>query len=84
MIANLNDYLKDLMVYIPEGEILLRDFRNEEKWISSNYKFGMPGFRKNLKEVIRNVNIKPFYIAKYTVTEELYAIIMGKKFSTTT
>ena len=38
MIANLNDYLKDLMVYIPEGEILLRDFRNEQKWISSNYK----------------------------------------------
>ena len=44
MIANLNDYLKDLMVYIPEGEIRLRDFRNEQKWISSNYKFGMPGY----------------------------------------
>ena len=27
MIANLND----LMVYIPEGEILLRDFRNNQK-----------------------------------------------------
>ena len=40
--------------------------------------------RKNLKEVIWNVKIKPFYLAKYTVTEELYAIIMGKKFSTTT
>ena len=52
MLANLNDYLKNLMVYIPEGEIRLRDFRNEQKWISSNYKFGMPGIRKNLKEVI--------------------------------
>lgn len=29
MLANLNDYLKDLMVYIPEGEISLRDYRNE-------------------------------------------------------
>lgn len=44
----------------------------------------MPGIRKNLKEFIWNVEIKPFYLAKYTVTEELYAIIMGKKFLTTT
>ncbi|MGG3609200.1 formylglycine-generating enzyme family protein [Priestia megaterium] len=84
MLVNLNDYLKDLMVYIPEGEVCLRDFRNEQKWISSNYKFGMPGVRKNLKEVIWNVEIKPFYLAKYTVTEELYTTITGKKFSTTT
>ena len=34
----------------------------------------MPGIRKNLKEVIWNVEIKPFYLAKYTV----------KKFLTTT
>lgn len=83
MIANLNGYLKDLMVYIPEGEISLRDYRNEQKWISSNYKFGMPGIRKNLKEVIWNIEIKPFYLAKYTVAEELYATVTGKKFLTT-
>ena len=83
MQANLNDYLKNLMVYIPEGETLLRDFRNEQKWMSSNYKFGMPGFRKSLKEVTWNVEIKPFYLAKYTVTEELYAIITREKFSKT-
>lgn len=84
MLTNLNDYLRDLMVYIPEGEIRLRDFRNEQKWISSNYKFGMPGIRKNLKEVTWNVKLEPFYLAKYTVTEELYAIIMGKEFVTKT
>ncbi len=84
MLVKLNDYLKDLMVYIPEGEVCLRDFRDEQKWISSNYKFGMPGVRKNLKKVIWNVEIKPFYLAKYTVTEELYTTITGKKFSTTT
>jgi formylglycine-generating enzyme required for sulfatase activity len=84
MLANLNDYLKDLMVYIPEGEVRLRDFRNEQKWISSNYKFGMPGVRKNLKEVIWSVEIKPFYLAKYTVTEELYTTITGENSSTTT
>ena len=79
MLANLNDYLKEVMVYIPEGEIYLRDFRNEQKWISSNYKFGMPGIRKNLKEVIWEVEIKSFYLAKYTVTEALYAFIMEEK-----
>ncbi|MBK3496342.1 formylglycine-generating enzyme family protein [Viridibacillus sp. YIM B01967] len=83
MLANLNDYLRDLMVYIPEGETRLRDFRNEQKWISSDYKFAMPGIRKKLKEVIWNVEIEPFYLAKYTVTKELYEIIMGKKFATT-
>ncbi|WP_028777119.1 formylglycine-generating enzyme family protein [Shimazuella kribbensis] len=84
MIANLNDYFRELMVYIPKGETRLRDFLNEQKWISSNYKFGIPGIRKNLKEVIWDVEIEPFYLAKYTVTEELFAIIMGEKFATTT
>lgn len=79
MLDNLNDYLKEVMVYIPKGEIYLRDFRNEQKWISSNYKFGMPGIRKNLKEVIWEVEIKSFYLAKYTVTEALYAFIMEEK-----
>ncbi len=79
MLANLDDYLRDVMVYIPEGATCLRDFRNEEKWISSNYKFGLPGIRKNLKEFIWHVDIEPFYLAKYTVTEELYDIILGQK-----
>jgi hypothetical protein len=62
MIANLND----LMVYISEAEILLRDFRNKQKWISSNYKFGMPGFRKNLKEVRqkKNVDVEQFIVER--------------------
>ncbi|MEY9972157.1 hypothetical protein ABH966_002531 [Lysinibacillus sp. RC46] len=68
MLTNLNPYLKELMVYIPEGEIRLRDFRNEQKWISSNYKFGMPGKRKNLKEVNWNVEIQPL---TYTLKRHL-------------
>jgi formylglycine-generating enzyme required for sulfatase activity len=79
MLNNLNDYLRDLMLYIPKGETSIRDFRNEQKWISSTYKLGMPGIRKNLKEVIWNVEIEPFYLAKYPVTEKLYSFIMGKK-----
>lgn len=82
MLTNLNHYLNELMVYIPNGEISLRDFRNEQKWISSNYKFGMPGKRINLKEVNWKIEIQSFYLAKYTVTEELYTGIMGKKFLT--
>ncbi|CAM4028060.1 formylglycine-generating enzyme family protein [Lederbergia lenta] len=82
MIDNLNEYLKELMVYIPEGEIRIRDFQDDQKWISSNYKFGMPGIRKNLKEVIRNVEIKSFYLGKYAVTEELYEFIMQKELLT--
>ena len=53
MIANLND----LMVYIPKGESSYEIFETIKKWISSNYKFGMPGFRKNLKEVRQKKNV---------------------------
>ncbi|UOY92823.1 formylglycine-generating enzyme family protein [Ectobacillus sp. JY-23] len=77
MLTNLHDYLKDIMVHIPAGQIRLRDFRNEQKWISSNYKFGMPGTRNNLKEIVWDVEVKQFYLAKYTVTEELYEAVMG-------
>ncbi|MCH5583599.1 formylglycine-generating enzyme family protein [Shimazuella sp. AN120528] len=83
MFPNLYDHLKEIMVYIPKGETRLRDFRNEQKWISSNYKFGMPGSRKNLKELIWDASIEPFFLAKYPVTEELYAVISGKNVSTT-
>lgn len=82
MIDNLNNYLSDLMVYIPKGETQVRNFRNDQKWISSNYKFGMPGNRGKLKEVILDVEIEPFFIAKYTVTEELYQYILGKNIIT--
>jgi formylglycine-generating enzyme required for sulfatase activity len=39
----------------------------------------MSGIRKNLKEVIWNVGIEPFYLAKYPVTEKLYSFIMENK-----
>ncbi|MCH1627930.1 formylglycine-generating enzyme family protein [Ferdinandcohnia quinoae] len=83
MVFNVNEYVNDLMIYIPGGVTDIRDYRNEQKWMSSNYKLGMPGVRKNLKETIWSVDVDPFFLAKFTVTEELYWRILGRSFINT-
>ncbi len=55
----------------------------KEVYKNINSKQGIPGMRKNLKEAIWDVKITPFYLAKYTVTEEFYEIIIGKKLAIT-
>lgn len=75
MFPNLDNYVSSLMIHIPKGKTRLRDFKDEQKWISSNYQFAIPGRRKNLKEVIWDVEIEPFFLAKYPVTEEFYSMI---------
>lgn len=72
---NLNIYLNDLMVSIPGGMESLRYYRDEKKWISSNSRMSMPGQKGNLTEIEVEIEIKPFFIAKYPVTKSLYESI---------
>lgn len=72
---NIEKHLENLMVPIPGGMEHLRDYRDEQKWISSDSKMSIPGLRGNLAEIERKVAIKPFYLAKYPVTKSLYEVI---------
>jgi formylglycine-generating enzyme required for sulfatase activity len=67
------------MVTIPRGTEHLRDYRDEQKWISSNSKMSMPGQKGNLSEIKIKVNINPFLIAKYSVSKNLYEAITQKE-----
>ena len=65
-------YLKENMVFIPEGQELIRDFVDPIKWMSSDYKMSIPGTKKEkiVKEEL--VMIQSFLLLKTPVTNELY------------
>ena len=69
---NLAKYIKDNMVIIPKGQELIRDFVDQEKWISSNSKMSIPGSNeKTVKQ--KTVDIQPFLLLNTPVTNEVYA-----------
>lgn len=78
MDENIIKYFDSLMVPIPGGIENLRDYRDEHKWISSDSKMSIPGLKGNLTEIVRKVDIKPFFLAKYPVTKNLYEVITQK------
>jgi len=75
---NIKNYLDNLMVPIPGGMEYLRDYRDEQKWTSSDSKMSIPGLKGNLTEIERKVDINPFFLAKYHVTKSLYEVITQK------
>lgn len=75
---NIGNYFNNLMILIPDGMEYLRDYRDEQKWISSDSKMSIPGLKGNLTESERKVDIKSFLLAKYPVTKSLYEVIIQK------
>ena len=73
------NYLDKIMVPILGGTEHLRNYRDEQKWISSNSKMSIPGLKGNLSEIKTKVCINTFLIARYTVTKSLYKVITQKE-----
>ncbi|MBU3188287.1 formylglycine-generating enzyme family protein [Clostridium bowmanii] len=76
--SNTNNYLNKQMMRIPGGVEYLRDYRDEHKWHSSDSKMSISGQKGNLTEIKRKLEIKPFLLAKYPVTKNLYEVILHK------
>lgn len=76
-IKYLKESLDKLMVHIPGSTQEVRDFVDPVKWISENYQMSMPGKTKGLVEVIKTIEVKPFYMSKYAVSEAIYKAVMG-------
>ncbi len=81
MNGNIEKYVDSLMVSIPSGIEHLRDYRDQQKWISTDSKMSIPGLKANLTEIERKVDIKSFFLAKYPVTKSLYEMITQKVLS---
>ncbi|GMK37209.1 hypothetical protein PCCS19_02620 [Paenibacillus sp. CCS19] len=78
--ARLLEGLTKLMVPIEGGTVELRDYVNENKWLSSNYTLSDPGRGHDRKVVTWIETIEPFYVMKYPVTRHLYhSVIHGEE-----
>lgn len=59
----------------------MRDYRNTNKWISSNYKLADPGRGTDREVTTWTETIEPCYVMKYPVTRRLYhAVMEGEAF----
>jgi len=76
MHKNIESYLNNLMMPIPGGVEYLRDYRDEQKWISSDSKMSIPGVKGNLTEIEKIVETEAFFLAKYPVTKSLYELVV--------
>lgn len=64
-----------LMITVPEGEEIIRDFRDDQKWISSDSRMSIPGKKGNLVKHETRMRIPTFALARIPVTEALYAAV---------
>lgn len=74
----LKDYLAEKLILILGGTEIMRNFYDEQKWISSNSKMSVPGRKNNLKETCCKIDIRPFQLLKIPVTTDLYDSVMGE------
>ncbi len=71
-------YLESLMRQIPGGKEVIRDHRDDLKWISSDSKMSMPGQKGRRTLVEKMVDVKPFQLASYPVTKGMYNAFVNR------
>ena len=73
-------YISENMVVIPEGQELIRDFVDPVKWLSSDYKMSALGTNKEKLVKQKLVDIASFLLLSTPVTNELYSVVMNMEF----
>jgi len=73
-------YISENMVVIPDGQELIRDFVDPVKWLSSDYKMSAPGTNKEKLVKQKIVDITSFLLLNTAVTNELYSVVMNVEF----
>ncbi|MBB3128598.1 formylglycine-generating enzyme required for sulfatase activity [Paenibacillus rhizosphaerae] len=69
--------IMDLMVPIEGGSIELRDYRNTDQWLSSDYTLSNPGSSK--RAITWTETLEPYHVMKYPVTQQLYHFVMHEE-----
>ena len=72
-------YLANKLIPIPGSTVTMRNFYDEQKWISSDSKMSIPGRKNNLNETCYKVDIRAFHLLQIPVTNDLYDFVMGEK-----
>lgn len=69
-------YIKENMIFIPKSYVLIRDFIDPIKWISSDYKMSVPGTNK--EKIVRQelLTVQSFSLLNTPVTNEIYNSVM--------
>ena len=73
----LEKWIHDNLILIPGGNEIMRHFYDEQKWISSNSKMSVPGRRNDLTETQSIIEIKPFSLFRFPVTDDLFHFVTG-------
>ncbi|WP_245612017.1 formylglycine-generating enzyme family protein [endosymbiont 'TC1' of Trimyema compressum] len=76
----IRSYLQKKMILIPKGTEIMRDYRDDEKWISFNSRMSNPGRRGSAQEVAWTADLDAFYLLETPVAEGLYATVLGLPF----
>lgn len=76
MSNTLEKLIDENLILIPGGNEIMRHFRDEQKWISSNSKMSIPGRKNNLIETQNIIEIKPFYLFRFPITASIYNFVV--------
>ena len=72
----IDEYVADKLILLPGGEETIRMFRDNDKWVSSDYRMAAPGSKTDLSEHSRMEVVQPFYIMQVPIIADLYDAIM--------
>lgn len=78
---DLDSFITDTMSIVPGGTEQIRRFRDNVKWLSSDYKMCIPSKGNNQEQTLETVKVNSFQIARYPVTNQLYNLIVGSEVS---
>lgn len=68
--------MNSLMISIPEGEEIIRTFRDDQKWLSSDSRMSIPGKNGNLEKREERIAISAFSLSRVPVTEPFYRAVL--------
>ncbi|WP_042163506.1 formylglycine-generating enzyme family protein [Paenibacillus gorillae] len=71
--------IMNLMVPIEGGTVELRDYKNMNKWLSSDYTLSDPGRGSDRTVMTWTETIESFHVMKYPVTQHLYQYVVHKE-----
>ena len=75
---DITKYIDENIKLIPSSEIVMRDYVDNVKSISSDYKLAIPGSKTGKDIIEKTVEVDAFKISRVLVTNELYDFVHGR------
>ncbi len=75
---DITKYIDENIKLIPSSEIVMRDYVDNVKSISSDYKLAIPGSKTGKEIIEKTIEVGAFKISRFLVTNELYDFVYGR------